>query len=170
MAGISIRVVGAEQSAEKAREAAARAGDLSPAWDEVGSALVVSTQQRFEEGKGPDGNPWPPSIRVLTEGGKTLLDRGTLRSSITHQVIGDGVMVGTSLISAAVHQFGATIRPVRAERLHFMIGGNSVFAQQVTIPARPFLGVDSEDEAMIAGILESYVAAPVEGERVDGTQ
>lgn len=47
--------------------------------------------------------------------------------------------VSSGLIYAPVHEFGATIRPVRARALRFTVGSQVVFAQKVTIPARPYV-------------------------------
>lgn len=161
MAGVSIKVVGAEQAALQARAAAARALDPAPVWDEIGAMLTVSTRRRFEEERDPAGTPWPRSIRTLIEGGKTLSDTGRLAGSLTHEVIGDGVMVGTDVLYAAVHQFGATITAKTDQGLMFRIGDQFVRKQSVTIPQRAFLGVDEEDELQIAGIWEDYLGEPL---------
>ncbi|HYW76729.1 MAG TPA: phage virion morphogenesis protein [Gammaproteobacteria bacterium] len=47
--------------------------------------------------------------------------------------------VGTNLIYAPVHEFGATIRAKRAKYLRFKVGGQWVMKEQVTIPARPYM-------------------------------
>ena len=39
--------------------------DTTPMMDEIGAAMVASTQLRFEDERDPDGNPWPPSIRAF---------------------------------------------------------------------------------------------------------
>ena len=80
-----------------------------PLFDEIGASLVVSTQMRFERGEGPDGNPWPPSLRAIVEGGQTLVDTARLKGSISHEASDTGVAVGTNVLYAAIHQFGGTI-------------------------------------------------------------
>lgn len=47
--------------------------------------------------------------------------------------------VGTNLVYAPVHEFGATIRAKRAKYLRFKIDGHWVMKTQVTIPARPYM-------------------------------
>jgi phage gpG-like protein len=121
----------------------------------------VSTQQRFADEQDPEGNPWPPSIRALMFGGKTLTDQAILRNSITHNVFGDGVEVGSDLIYAAVHQFGATITAKTDQGLMFKIGDQFVRKDSVTLPARAYLGVDAEDEAAIVQILEDHLGEPL---------
>lgn len=64
---------------------------------------------------------------------------------------------------AAVHQFGATIRPVASPFLVFKPKGfkHPIFARQVTISARPFLpteGLPEEWEADILAMLKEHFA------------
>ena len=108
------------------------------AWlDRIGSRMVASTLLRFERETGPDGKPWLKSLRALLTGGQTLQDHGTLRSSITHVVRGDGVDIGSNLVYARIHQ----------------LGGQAGRGRKVTLPARPFLGIDDRDEAAIERIV-----------------
>lgn len=120
----------------------AASADMTPAFDEIGSMLVSSTIDRFERGAGPDGAPWEPSRRVLEEGGQTLILSGRLRQSVTHAAAPGSVTVGTNVIYAAIQQLGG-----RAGRGH-----------AAEIPARPFLGVSSEDETEIINILRDHLA------------
>lgn len=112
------------------------------ALDEIGSRLVASTLRRFERETAPDGKPWLKSIRALLSGGQTLQDFGTLKGSITHVVHGDGVEVGSNLVYAAIHQFG----------------GQAGRGRKVTIPARPFLGIDDSDAAAIERIVARHIS------------
>lgn len=144
-------------------EAARRLDHPAPMYDLIGAALAVSTQQRFERGVDPTGNPWPPSIRALTEGGRTLIDSGVLRNSITHQADDQGVAVGTNVPYAAPNFFGADIYPKSAAALVFTIGGRKVFSQHVHLPARQALGIDADDELEISEIVSEYVLAPLGG-------
>lgn len=159
MSGVSIRIDGSDEVGRKLAAAVTLLTDPRPLYDRLGSALVLSTSQRFERGTGSDGNPWPQSIRVLTQGGKTMQNTGFLRRSLTHEVSGTGVSVGTNAIYAAVHQFGATIRPKSKSALRFKIGNRFVTKKQVTIPARPFLGVDQNDAREIEQIARNAIAS-----------
>jgi len=120
-----------------------------PIMDAIGAGLVASTQERFEREEAPDGSRWPQSLRAQVEGGKTLRDEGILYASITHRAATGSVEVGTNLIYGAIHQFGGIIRAKAAKALSFMIGGHWVSRSSVKIPARPFLGIDDGDRAMI---------------------
>lgn len=136
----------------------AAGGDLTPMLDEMGSYLVLSIDRRFETETGPGGNPWPKSIRALVQGGQTLTDSGRLRGSITHNVLGgNAVEVGTNVAYAGIHQMGGTITAKNAPYLTFRIGGQWVRKKSVTIPARPFLGIDDADETELLAIAEDYV-------------
>jgi phage virion morphogenesis protein len=161
--GVSIRLEGSEETLSRLNEAAERFDHPAPLFDAIGAMLVTSTQTRFEKGATPDGNPWPPSLRALATGGKTLIDSARLFGSMTHEASDSGVAVGTNAIYAAIHQFGGTIRPKNAEALAFQVGGQSVFAQSVTLPARPFLGLDDEDRSAIEESVRKYLLEAVEG-------
>ncbi len=141
---ISLEVEGATLNAGLARMAVVLA-DSSATMDQIGHYLVASTLRRFERERGPDGKPWLRSARALAEGGKTLTDTGRLRGSIAHTVIdgGHAVEVGSSVIYAAIHQFG----------------GRAGSGRRVTLPARAYLGIDEHDRTNILGI----VARALEG-------
>ena len=97
------------------------------------------TQRRIEEEKtSPDGAKWKPTV----DGRAPLFVTGAhLARSIDHSASATEAHWGTGWIGARVHQFGATITPKSAKRLHFQLGGKSVFAKKSVIPARPYLGV-----------------------------
>ena len=131
-------------------------------FDEMGNALVAQTQLRFRDQVGPDGVAWPRSARAATQGGRTLSDKGILRQSVnTHVIAGDNISVGSNLVYAAAQQFGATIYPRHAKRLSFKVGGKRVFAKKVTLPARPFIGINAADEADISDTVIGYLDALV---------
>lgn len=161
--GVSIRIEGTEEAAARAKASAQRAQQPRELWDAIGQMLINSTQHRFEAERAPDGNPWPKSIRVLVEGGSTLRDSGQLYQSISKEPLANGVAVGTNKIYAAIHQFGGTITAKTDAGLMFKIGGNFIRKQSVTIPARPFLGIDREDEAEIRIMWEEWLGEPVGG-------
>lgn len=108
----------------------------------VGAAALTELQLGFRESRDPYGNAWEEL--KLRAGGKPLLDTGRLRSSFSYQPRAGGFIIGTNFIGGAVHQYGATIRPVRAKFLRFKgkIHGRKrkttgfIFAKEVTIPRR----------------------------------
>ncbi len=135
------------------------AADKDVLLDAIGMAMVSNVQDRFEQGRGPDGQPWEPVKR----GGRPLVDKGHLRDSNTHEVSGDAVRIGTNRIQAATQQFGATIKPTKAKALAFTVNGMPVFAKKVVIPARPFLGIGPEDVAAIRGTIADHMRASRQG-------
>ncbi|MCX7360933.1 MAG: phage virion morphogenesis protein [Alphaproteobacteria bacterium] len=128
--------------------------DPSGALDVVGRTLVSNTQLRFEVGAGPGGVPWVQSRRPKVQGGKTLVEHGLLRDSITHEVDGHAVVWGTNDIRAGIHQKGGTIVPKNGKALAFKgADGRPVFVQRVVMPARPFIGYDEIDNEDVGDVL-----------------
>lgn len=129
-------------------------------FDEIGASLAESARMRFIDQAGPDGQPWQPSVRAQLQGGETLRDKGTLMNSITHVVLPDGVEYGTNVPYAGPLHFGAAIRAVNGHFLRFKIpGGGWVSKKAVTLPARPFLGLNDEDEQTVSGIITTFLQA-----------
>ncbi|MDD2178765.1 phage virion morphogenesis protein [Acidovorax sp. D2M1] len=102
--------------------------------------------------------------------------RGYLRSGIHYQVTGDAeVEVGSNTKYAAIHQLGGTIEmPARQATVRYRsVAGRVLFAgkkhkraterqvnipaYRVNIPARPFLGVSSEDDREIRQIVLAWL-------------
>ncbi len=103
-----------------------------------------------------------------------------LRSGIHYQVTGDAkVEVGSNTKYAAIHQLGGTIEiPARQVMVRYRsLAGRVLFADkkhkraterqvtipahQVSIPARPFLGISSADDREIRGIVLDWVVGRV---------
>lgn len=159
MAGTSLRYELQDAVRPALQLLAARLGDLSPMMREIGGQLEASTVLRFEREVGPDGRGWLPSRRAREQGGQTLTDTARLRQSITHRAGPDSAEVGTNVVYAAIHQFGGTIVPKSAPKLVFTLpDGTLVFVDKVTIPARPFIGVSSDDEIGIADTIDDWLA------------
>lgn len=150
-----------------ARAALARARELAanprPLLEIAGSLMEESTRERFRTSTGPGGIPWPTSRRAELQGGRTLINTGGLLSSIIHiaddQRVEWGVMAKTtSARFSYVHQFGAVIRPKTSPFLVFRgADGHLIFARSVTIPARPFIGIDDDDRADLIAAWNAYL-------------
>jgi phage gpG-like protein len=110
--------------------------------------------------------------RNVRGGGSRLNVRtGRLSRSLTAVRIGRGrVAVGTNVIYAPVHEFGATITAKNAPYLRFQYprrSGQWHSVRSVTIPARPFLGpalASKRDEAV--GLIRKFYTGPL---RLGGT-
>lgn len=128
----------------------------------IGVGLVANTQGRFDKGVDPDGRAWKglnPAYAALKKGPGILREagmRGGLQGSITFQVSGTSIEVGTNKVYGAVHQFGATIVPKQAKALVFRMGsgGGLVHAKKVTIPARPYLGFSEADRITVLDAID----------------
>lgn len=124
--------------------------DLTPAMREIGEIVRTSVIRNFEAGGRPER--WKPhaaatimrgiSRRQFTKGvspragssrrlarGKVLIDTGRLQNSIHPAPYRNGVVVGTNVKYARIHQ----------------LGGLAGRGRKVAIPARPYLMVQDED-------------------------
>ncbi len=137
--------------------------DLTPLMERIGAVLETSVNERFLTGTGPDGEAWTPSHRARQAGGATLVDSARLRDSIVTEARPREVEIGTNVPYAATHQFGALIEPIdktdaAAKLAFFLPNGQFIMVDQVEIPARPFLGIDGNDEIEIAEAAEAWFA------------
>lgn len=125
---VTIEIDGAIQLMEDMGE---RSRDLSPVLDVIAQDLLTFTDDAFEGSRGPAGKAWEPlkdaTVKARRRGSsKPLIDTGTLRGSITAVPGALGILVGTNLPYAGVHQFGFDER---------------------NIPARPFLPLRLEGDS-----------------------
>lgn len=131
----------------------------------IGTGLLRNTQDRFEEERAPDGSAWAPlrPFYLAVKRGPGILRgagmRGGLQGSLTMDSDDRSVVVGSARVYAAVHQFGATIRPRTAKTLLFRTARGRVWgaAKEVTIPARPYLGLSRRDEDTILDVTETHL-------------
>lgn len=159
MTGVTMTVEGAEATAalERLQEAFA---DATPIMNALGVGLRENVHTRFEEEKAPDGSSWValnPTYKADKRGPGILREsgiRGGLMGSIAIAPTSRSVEVGTNKVHGLIHQEGGTITPKNGDRLVFTIGGETIFATEVTIPARPYLGIGPEDEDTILDVIE----------------
>ncbi|WP_221800514.1 phage virion morphogenesis protein [Oceanobacter mangrovi] len=139
------------------QELFAKASDPEPMLLLIGETLVDSTKQRFQNATDPDGNPWQANTQTTLDfyfrefGTAKALNKKPLtgktrelQTTITYQVNGDELLVGSPLRYAAMQHFGGTTSS------QSMIPGKK-------IPARPYLGISNEDEQEIVQIVGSYL-------------
>lgn len=130
-----------------------------------------STRDRFKQQAGPDGTPWKPlkggffksipkkhlrkdgKLRStqkafdFIQGRKILIKSNRLINSIVPNSGNNFAEWGSNVIYAAIHQAGG-----KAGRGH-----------TVEIPARPYLGINADDEANIVDIVNQHLADAVNG-------
>ncbi|HRD45709.1 MAG TPA: phage virion morphogenesis protein [Caulobacter sp.] len=142
------------------RALSAAISDPSAIMADIAAVGESSTRLRFRTQTGPDGKPWKPSLRAQITGGRTLTEAGHLAASISSRSGRDWAEWGANRIYAAIHQFGGVIRARNAKALRFALaGGGFATVKSVTLPARPFLGLSTDDVADIVHIIETRLAA-----------
>jgi phage virion morphogenesis protein len=170
--GASMEITSNADAIARAFERAGeRSEDTQPLMETIGALVLSQTQERFLEEAGPDGEKWPVSLRVKFGGGNTLRDSQRLFQSLTYQADADSAEIGTNLIYAAVHQFGAVIRAKNAKALRFHIPGvdGLMSRKSVRIPDRPFLGLNAENRDAIAEAAQDWLAGLID-EAAGGVQ
>lgn len=132
--------------------------DKSAMFDGIGSYGVQSTQDRFQYQHDVEGNPWKQSWRSNMQGGNSAgRNIGDLVNGLNYQLRPNGVEWGANVEYAHVFHFGAHILPKTAQYLVFNVLGNWRKVKEVNIPARPFLGINADDERMILDIIEEHI-------------
>ena len=129
-------------------------GSTSPttirALEAFARVLRTRIQLGFRMARSPWGAPWRKLAPGVSRQGQPLRNTGRLYGSIGVRRTGNGITVGTNLqipgrstSLGAVHQFGMTIRPKNGKFLVWTPPGRKglVFAEEVTIPARPFMPI-----------------------------
>lgn len=125
---------GLDEALGTLRLLATKGEDLTPMLDELGQDEVARVVQRFEQSRSPDGTAWQALKRPRPRGGdRPLQDTGVLMGSITAQVHGNTLQIGTATDYAHYHQFGTQ-----------------------HIPARPFLGVSDDLLASVKELTHAY--------------
>lgn len=155
-------------------------------WDAIGQYGESSTRLRFARQRGPDGEKWKASKRVLKNGGQTLRLQNHLMDSIDYQATANGAEWGTNRVYAGIHQFGGKIdRLAFSSTLRLRTGKGGALLRQkdnsnlavfaaarhkkavdrrytvgahaINMPARPFLGVNAEDGREMLRLAEAAV-------------
>lgn len=165
-------------NAMQAMAALRRRGERTlPLMQVIAQDLENSTKLRFKDGRDPNGVPWAPitlaaklsrARRLASKSGQTLRtmnvaklraflgpaqplrDIGLLADSITSRATNDYAEVGTNVVYAKTHQFGARQGQYgRTKRGAPIPWGN--------VPARPFLGLSDADRQLIVERVESFI-------------
>lgn len=138
------------------------------------TALVArsSVLRNFTEGGRPE--TWKPLQWPRKRGSLSaaipLTDTGVLKNSIRSEVVGNSVILSTSVPYAAIHQFGGTVNVPAIEAraggaLRWVTREGAVMyrkrtrAHAVTIPPRPYMLLQEADVSTIVAIFERYLTA-----------
>jgi phage gpG-like protein len=129
----------------------------------IGRLVQGQTRRRIENEKtAPDGAPWKRNY-----GGTSILfASGALSRSIDYIAGPASIIVGSGLVYARIHQEGGTIKPKNGEALKFwwQSGGfvNFAVVKQVTMPARPYLGLSADNQDEIIQATEDWLFSLVQ--------
>lgn len=125
-----------------------RVNNMTPVMRNFGQYMILRTEERFEDEETPEGVRWQPLSQVTlamkaqnNDIDKILQAQGNLLLSITPRGLKDGVKISSNMVYAAIHQFG----------------GNAGRAHKVKIPARPYLGFNSEDLDEFKRIVKDWI-------------
>lgn len=152
-----------------------RVRDRDQALEAIGAMARESIRTNFAEGGRPE--KWK---KPKTRSGQPLRDTGRLMNSIGQLISGDTVYVGTNLIYAAVHQFGAKkssfgvfavkvsahkrlTRKAFGKQLKFPVWATVKPHVRKTampwgdIPARPFMLLQDEDITDMNELLADWI-------------
>lgn len=126
----------------------------------LGGIMEDQHRRRIEsEHTTPAGRPFAPVQR----GGTPLYDTGkNLADAFYYEVSDPEVRVSNNFIGAGVLHFGAVITPKTADALVFSMGGQTVFAQRVVVPPRPFMGISVDNTVEILSTVEAFIAGLAE--------
>lgn len=167
---LTITIQGEKQVIQLLESMRARASNLTPAMKKIGSLVKNESLGNFKNQSAPDGTPWKPlsmATRIARamrlSGGKgirnkngstkkgaqriigsaqALLDTGVLRASVqVQEVTSQSVTIASRLKYSAIHQYG----------------GMAGRGKKVTIPARPYLGVNTQMRTDIADIIRAHL-------------
>lgn len=117
----------------------------------VGEHIQKVTPERFENEEAPDGSKWeglsPVTIksRLRRNGNSPLTiyrETGDFFSSINYQASDDNFKWGSNDVRARI----------------FQLGGETGRGNSVTLPARPYIGLSSDDENEVLEIAKDWVA------------
>lgn len=158
---ISIQINEAEITAALSA-AISSLSDMSQVMNKVGAAMRDQAEDRFKDGKDPDGNAWAPRSPVTVAAyerraqkpggvrswGGVLHYSGQLSGNIFHEYGSDFAQVGSPEPYAAMMQFGGT-----KARFPNLWGD---------IPARPFFGIGDEDRQEILDLISDALDASLQ--------
>jgi phage virion morphogenesis protein len=151
-------IVDESQVGKALEELRRRLGDLTSPFNDIAEYLHQSTNDRFSQKVAPDGSPWAPLSAVTLarkKGTGILREKGTLQDTLRHQVTSTELAFGTDRPYGAVHQFGQKKGASGSSKGRPIPWGD--------IPARPYLGLSSDDETEVVFIIRDYLLEPIKG-------
>ncbi len=173
---VTINVDGLKEVQGLLKRIKASTMNLNPVLRDFGEHMRRSVEKDFQKGGDP---PWKKSKKAK---GKTLIASAVLKNSITPDLIRGGIVIGTNVPYAAIHQFGGTIpahkvtagpgkvlpipiagatlisaKTGRAMKGQAVIFRMSAQIPEITMPARPFLVFHDKNIDYFHRSLKAYV-------------
>ena len=136
-------------------------GDLSPVMRRIAGAMESGVEDAFQSERSPAGVPWSDLSDVTTQRRKSqqrikkLQVTGDLAGSIHSRHDARSASVGTNLVYAATHQFGAAKGAFGSGSYKTRKGSFPI--PWGHIPARPFLGLSAETRDDIIEALNRHI-------------
>jgi phage virion morphogenesis protein len=164
MTTLTITVDDADLRAAFARLAQLGA-DMTPIMKKAAGHLADAAEQAFEREASPSGVPWV-DLKASTRRarakrghwpGKKLRVTGQLSSSVTPSFGPDFAQIGSNEPYARIQQVGGTIH-----RTHIR-SRQTIGEHDITIPARPFLGLSPEAQEAILADVQAALADAFNG-------
>ncbi len=144
--------------------------NLSQPLKVIGENLKESTQQRFHDSKGPDGEPWAPNAESTIQAYiEKFHGAHTQRGGLSHYgkkveaskkpLIGETKRLSTEIYSALVGDMAVAVNSPAEYSAMQQFGGRKSDYPWLwgDIPARPFLGASTDDRTMILDVLANYL-------------
>lgn len=124
----------------------------------IGRLIQENTRRRIQSEKtSPQGEKWKNNHARTS----ILFASGALSRSIDMKASPEKVMVGSGLVYARIHQLGGVIRPKNGKTLRFFLKSSKaqrfVCVPQVTMPARPYLGLSEQNKVEIVKAVEDWL-------------
>jgi phage virion morphogenesis protein len=152
-------IVDSEPVTARLKKIAKAGKDLAGPLNAIGEIVMSSVEENFaQEGRFESAGSWRggnmrwPDLAESTKaararkgkwpGKKLQVSQGGLAASISKNVTGNDVSVGTNKEYGAIHQYG----------------GMAGRGRSVSIPARPFLVVQDEDVEDMMDVLDKHIA------------
>ena len=155
-AQLQVDIVGLGAASRRLGKLADAGRDLTPVFADIGEYLVRTTKDRFRSQTDPAGRPWKPLSddyrkRKKRNKEKVLTLDGYLSGTINYNAARAHVDVGSPMVYAGTHQFGAAKGAF----------GSTATGQPIPwgdIEAREFLGLSRDDAAEVELLVRDWLA------------
>ena len=133
--------------------------NLEPVMKNIGEILLNSSRQRFQTSTAPSGEKWevnsPVTLANKRDNRPLIGETKSLSTQIHYDANSDHVIVGSLMEYAGTQQFGASKGQYGTTKYGVSVPWGN-------IPARPFLGISTDDENDIIALLSDYLEQAAE--------